>query len=53
MDEKIMDLFLNKGYSTYGISIELDCSIKQVYHVIKQHEEQVRAAKKKEHADAD
>jgi len=48
MDEKIMEMFLKENQSPYYIHNELNCSIKQVYHCIKQHEESVRASQKKE-----
>ena len=46
VDEKIMEMFIEQRRSAYDIHNKLGCSIKQVYHVIKQYEEKVRSEAK-------
>jgi hypothetical protein len=49
MVEEILNLYLEKRYSPYSIHLKLGCSIKQVYHVLKQSED----AKRKNQRDID
>ena len=45
MQEKILELFIYERCTPYEIHTQLGCSIKQVYHHLKQYEETIRGYK--------